>query len=98
MKKRATHKVDLDGFVRQMDARATGTVDILVGTSGEVVCLQTSSSWHPLIRVAVEKALKSWTFKPETRNGKPVAYLGHLELKLCNLGCRPGDSPMTLLE
>jgi len=38
MKKRATHKVDLDGFIRQLDFRSTVFVGVLVDVSGEVVC------------------------------------------------------------
>jgi hypothetical protein len=38
MKQRATHKVDVNGFIKQADIKGTAIIDILVGTSGEVVC------------------------------------------------------------
>ena len=97
MKDRATHKVELSGFIRQADIKGTAIVEVLVGTSGEVVCLK-SLARHPLIRVEVEKALKSWTFKRAEVNGRPVAYLGRLEFTLCNILCGDQGPSMTLLK
>ena len=97
MKGRATHKVELSGFIRQADIKGTAVVEVLVGTSGEVVCLK-SLAKHPLIRVEVEKALKSWTFRPAEVNGRAVAYLGRLEFTLCNILCGDQGPSMTLLK
>ena len=72
-------------------------VDILVGTSGEVVCAK-SLIRHPIIRGPVETALRSWQFKPAELEGKPVAYLGRLEFTLCNISCGKEGPSMTLLK
>jgi Gram-negative bacterial TonB protein C-terminal len=97
MKRRATHKVELSGFIRQADIKGTAIVEVLVGTSGEVVCMK-SLAKHPLIRAEVEKALKSWTFRPAEVNGRAVAYLGRLEFTLCNILCGDQGPSMTLLK
>ncbi len=98
MKKRATHKVDLDApLLKQLDFRSTVIVEVLVGTSGEVVCAK-SLAGMPMTRWPVEKALRSWTFKPRNQEGKPVAYLGQVDFMLCNTRC--GEEPfcVTLLK
>jgi Gram-negative bacterial TonB protein C-terminal len=97
MKQRATHKVDVNGFIKQADIKGTAIVDILVGTSGEVVCAK-SLIGHPIIRGPVETALRSWQFKPAELEGKPVAYLGRLEFTLCNISCGKEGPSMTLLK
>lgn len=97
MKQRATHKVDVGDFLNQVEIKGTVIVDVLVGTSGEVVCVK-SLNVHPIIRVEVEKALKSWKFKAAEVNGKRIAYLGRLEFTLCNLNCGDKGSSMTLLK
>ena len=98
MKDRATHKVDLSGFMRQLDINAgTVVVDVLVGTSGEVVCLKTRTK-APVIRVAVEIALRSWTFKRAEVGSRPVAYIGRLEFTLCNINCGEREASMSLLK
>lgn len=97
MKERATRKVELSGLIRQADIRGTAIVDLLVGTSGEVVCLK-SEARYPLVRAEVEKALKSWTFRPAESNGRAVAYVGRLQFTLCNILCGEQDTSMTLLK
>jgi len=97
MKGRATHKVELGGFLRQADIKGTAVVDVLVGPAGEVVCLRVHAA-HPLIRTGVEKTLKSWTFELATVQSKPVAYLGRLEFNLCNILCGEQGPSMTLLK
>ena len=97
MKQRATHKVDLTGFIKQMDFRSTMIVEILVGISGEVVCTKTLSGIS-LARKPVEDALRSWKFKPTMQDGKPIAYLGQLDFILCNSYCEEKDRGVTLLK
>jgi hypothetical protein len=97
MKTRATRKVDVGGFMKQLDIKGTVILDILVGVSGEVVCLK-SLIGHPLIRAQVEKALRSWRFKQAEMSGKRVAYLGRLEFTLCNINCGTQGTSMTLLK
>jgi hypothetical protein len=97
MKLRATRRVDLSGFIKQADMRGTAIVDVLVGASGQVVCMKNSTS-HLLIRVEVERALKSWTFRAAEVKGRRVAYLGRLEFTLCNILCGEQGPSMTLLK
>ena len=72
-------------------------VEVLVGTSGEVVCMKTISG-IPFARKPVEAALQEWKFKPEMLDGKPVAYLGQLNFLLCNLDCGKEAFGVTLLK
>ena len=97
MKRRATRKVDVSGSIKQADIKGTAIVDVLVGTSGEVVCMK-SLIGHAMIRKGVETALRSWTFRRAEVGGKPVSYLGRLEFTLCNINCSEQGSSMTLLK
>jgi Gram-negative bacterial TonB protein C-terminal len=97
MKDRATHKVDLSGFILRADIKGTVLVEVLVGTSGEIVCL-TSVTKQPWIQSEVEKALKSWKFRRAEVNGKAVAYLGRMEFILCNILCGDQGPSMTLFK
>jgi len=98
MKKEATHKVDLDSpILKQMDFRSLIVVAVLVGASGEVVCVKTISGID-FARKPVEKALKSWTFEPKKQDGKPIAFLGQLNFLLCNLDCGNEVFGVTLLK
>lgn len=97
MKIRAQHKTDLSGLIRDADLKGTAKADLLIGTSGEVVCL-TVTSTNPLIKGSVARALSSWVFKPEREKGSPVAYLGRLEFFLCNIDCGGDTTGMTLLK
>ena len=97
MKKRATRKMDISGFLKQVDIKGTAVIDVLVGPTGEVVCAKTLLG-HPIIRAEVEKAVRAWRFKPETVSAKPVAYLGRLEFYLCNISCGEQGVSMTLLK
>ncbi|MBN8733147.1 MAG: energy transducer TonB [Acidobacteria bacterium] len=97
MRLRAVRKVDIKGPVKQADIKATVIIDVLVDASGDVACLHTRTA-HPLVKLAVESALKQWRFKPQTVNGRPVAFAGRLRFDLCNILCG-GDGPsMTLLN
>lgn len=97
MKARATRKVDLSGLILNADINGTATVQLLIGTSGEVICAK-SAPTHPLIQSSIERAVRSWTFRPELDHGRPVAYLGTLQFVLCNINCGKRGTSMTLLK
>jgi len=97
MKGRAVRKVDLSGLIRNADIKGTAKADLLIGTSGEVVCLKVAAT-HPLLKESVERALSSWQFKPAAEKRQPVAYLGRLEFLLCNINCGGNSTGMTLLK
>jgi hypothetical protein len=100
MKKRATHKIDLDSpFLKKLDFHSTVIVSVLIGTSGEVVCAKSVSGTQFALQ-PVEKAVRAWRFDPAKSlyDGKPVAYLGQLDFLLCNTDCRNQASGVTLLK
>jgi hypothetical protein len=97
MKQRATHKVDLVGLIKQLDFRSSMIVEVLVGTSGDVVCTKIFSG-IPLARKPVEDALRQWKFKPAEKSGKNIAYLGQLDFILCNMNCGREGFGVTLLK
>jgi hypothetical protein len=97
MKKRATHKTDVSGFMKRTDIKGTVIVDVLIDPAGKVFC-EKSLIGHPIIRDEVEKALRAWTFKPAEMNGEPVAYLGEMEFFLCNISCGERGLSSTLLK
>lgn len=97
MSRRATHKVDLVGFIKRLDFRSSMIVEVLVGTNGDVFCTKTLSGFQ-LARKPVEDALRLWKFKPAMQDGKAIAYLGQLDFILCNLGCKENDWGVTLLK
>lgn len=97
MKQRTTAKTDVDGFIKQLDISTVVLVNVLVDPSGQVICAK-SLTGLPMVQKPVEKALRSWKFKPETLNGRPVAYLGLLQFKLCNTSCGEEGPSMTLLK
>jgi TonB family protein len=97
MKKRATRRVDISSLPKQADISGTAIVDILVNPSGKVACVKSLIS-PPIIRLEIEEALKNWTFTPEGRKGQPVAYVGRIEFRLCNISCGEQGTSMTLLK
>ena len=97
MKRRATHKADLVGFIKQADFKSTVLVDVLVGATGEVVCAKALFG-IPMARKPVENAIQFWRFEPANLGGKPVAYLGRLEISLCNTNCGEEPFGVTLLK
>jgi hypothetical protein len=97
MKRRAVHKVDVSDAVKQFDIKVTVVVDVLIGPSGEVVCMKTPAG-HPILQAQLEKALNSWTFKPAQAGDRPIAYRGLLEFALCNISCGEEGINMSLLK
>ena len=88
MKRRATKKVDVTGPVLQADIRGAVGLEVLVGPNGSVVSAK-GAYGHPMLVREVESAVRQWTFKPLRENNAPVAYVGHLDFTLCNIGCAP---------
>ena len=98
MKKRATHKVDVDSpLLKQADIKGTIVVRILVASSGNVACIR-SISGHPMLRLPVERALRQWKFVPMQTAGKKVAYVGQMNFTFCNISCGDSGNSMTLLD
>jgi len=97
MKRRAVHKVDVSDFMKQVDIKGQFLLDVLVGPSGEVICVKTLTG-HPILQVEVEKALRSWTFESAKVGGHAVAYLGRLEFTLCNISCGKEGIHMSILK
>jgi Gram-negative bacterial TonB protein C-terminal len=97
MKRRATHKVDVGPFMKQIDIKGTAVLDVLVGPFGEVICVKTLTG-HPILQAEVEKALHAWTFEPAKARDQPVAYLGRLEFTLCNISCGKEGIHMSILK
>jgi hypothetical protein len=97
MKKRATAKADVNGFIMQLDISTVVLVNVLVNRSGQVVCAKSLSGMLG-VRKPVETALQSWRFKPAMFNGRPVAYLGLMRFALCNMGCGEEEPSNSLLK
>lgn len=97
MKARATRKVDVSAFVKQLDIKTTAVVDILVDSSGRVVCSKTMAGL-PIVRRPIESALQSWRFKPLSDRGEAMGYLGQLQFTLCNINCGDVERGISLLK
>jgi hypothetical protein len=97
MKKRATHKQDVSGPIKQLDIKGTAIVDVLVASDGHVICTK-SLIGHPMIQKAVEDALRQWNFTPADMNGRKVAYVGRMEFTLCNIMCGESGPSMTIVN
>ena len=94
MKAKALRKRDLRS---EMDLREITILDVLISPKGEVVCTKTLVGLAVLNR-KIEQAVSSWKFEPVQSHGKPIAYLGRLEFRLCNTGCGASGTSMTLLK
>ncbi len=60
---------DVPDSVKQFDIKTTVVAEVLVAPS------------HPLIAAFVQRALETWKFKAAKQDGKPVAYLGILQIQ-----------------
>ena len=84
-------------LIKELGIRTVALINVLVGPSGQVVCAK-SISGLPMVLKPVEKALRSWKFKPIAFNNRPVAYLGLMQFTLCNTSCGEEGPSMTLLK
>ena len=64
------------------------TVEVLVGKSGAVKCAR-STQGHPLLRAAAIKSVKGSRFQPWVEGGRPIAYLGWVEIPFSSSGGDP---------
>jgi TonB family protein len=55
-------------------ARFSGAVELLISDDGKVMSVKLIESVHPRFDAALLELAKSWTFKPATRDGKPVMF------------------------
>lgn len=59
----------------ELNRTFAGEVRLIIGEDGAVISAEISTSVHARYDARLLEAAKSWTFKPATRNGRPVAYL-----------------------
>jgi hypothetical protein len=97
MKARATHKQDVDATTKQIDARSTVLVDVIVDTEGHAFCTKALYGL-PILAKAVQEALRQWTFAPAEVNGKRIGYTGLLKFTFCNISCGDAGYSMSILK
>ena len=97
MKARAKHKQDVDGATKQIDAKGTVLIDVLVGNDGRVSCTKALVG-HPILTKPIQNALRHWTFAAADSNGKRVGYTGELLFTLCNISCGDAGPSMTIVK
>lgn len=54
--------------------RFSGAVELLIDKDGKVMNVKLIESVHPRFDASLLETAKTWTFKPATRDGKPVMY------------------------
>ena len=54
--------------------RFSGAVELLISDEGKVINVKLIESVHPRFDAALLETAKTWTFKPATRDGRPVMY------------------------
>ena len=97
MKARATHKQDVDAATKQIDAKGTVLVDVIVDSEGHVFCTKTLVG-HPILAKPIQEALRHWTFAPVEVNGKRIGYAGLLQFTLCSISCGDAGYSMSILK
>ena len=97
MKARATHRQDVDAATKQIDAKGTVLIDILIGSDGHVSCTKPLVG-HLILTKPIQDALRHWTFAAADPNGKPVGYTGQLLFSLCNISCGDAGPSMTIVK
>jgi hypothetical protein len=70
---------------------------VLVGESGDVVCVKTIRGVD-IARSETEEAVRHWKFRVAKTAGRRVSYIGWLEFTLCNISCGSEGISMTLLK
>jgi TonB family protein len=66
--------------LRQTRMGGTVVLRIVVDSDGTVHSIGVKRTFHPLFDVAAAMAVKDWTFRPATLNGKPVAMVVNVEM------------------
>jgi tetratricopeptide (TPR) repeat protein len=59
-----------------------GSIELLIGADGKVLSAAITDSVHPQYDKLLKQAAEGWTFKPATRNGKPVRYRYAMDIQL----------------
>ena len=59
----------------ELNRTFSGQVRLIVGEDGTVMSAEIAASVHARYDGRLVEAAKSWTFKPATKDGRPVAYL-----------------------
>jgi TonB family protein len=59
-----------------------GAVEIIVSEEGKVLSATLLKSVHRRYDAPLLRAAQDWTFRPATRNGKPVKYRYSLAIQL----------------
>jgi TonB family protein len=54
--------------------RFTGAVELLISEEGKVMTVKLIESVHPRFDASLLEVAKNWTFKPATKDGKPVMF------------------------
>jgi TonB family protein len=54
--------------------RFSGAVELLINEAGKVMTVKLMESVHPRFDASLLELAKTWTFKPATKDGKPVMY------------------------
>ena len=65
--------------IKQMNFNGVVKINIMVNTSGDVVCLWNVKG-HPLMLAGAATAAHDWKFKPKIQEGRPAEFVGTLEL------------------
>jgi hypothetical protein len=56
---------------------------VMIGTGGNVLCIWDAAG-HPMMIPGAARAIHEWKFKPQTSNGKPVEYVGKVNVSVSN--------------
>jgi tetratricopeptide (TPR) repeat protein len=59
-----------------------GSIELLIGADGKVLSAAVTDSVHPQYDKLLKQAAEGWTFKPATKNGKPVRYRYAMDIQL----------------
>ncbi|HYN07873.1 MAG TPA: energy transducer TonB [Vicinamibacterales bacterium] len=59
-----------------------GSLELLIGADGRVISAAVTDSVHPQYDKVLKQAAEGWTFKPATKNGKPVRYRYAMDIQL----------------
>ena len=97
MKAKATIKQDVDQSVKQIEAKGSVVLDLVVDADGHVVCSRTLVG-IPILSRPIQEAVRHWTFAPAEQDGKSVGYTGLLQFALCNMSCGDEGHSMTIVK
>jgi hypothetical protein len=89
MRERVTERAKPEGLGMADMGPTQGTIDVLVGTDGNTLCVRVHpKNLHPLLRIALSRAVKKWKFQPYAKDGVRLAYFGRLSFFMCHIFCK----------